>query len=815
MCHGVEDEEVGMASDQAEQNVAQGLTAQEVAERVAHGLANDDTEVKTKSVRQIVAEHSFTLFNGVNLAMAALVLFTGQFRNLLFLLIVGANLVIGVFQEIRAKKMVDKLRVLTTANVRVRREGKEALIPAGQIVLDDVVLISHGDQVPADALIISGDAAMNESLLTGESNPVEKKPGDHILSGSFVDSGSAVCRVERVGKQGYAAHINAEAKYVKAIHSEIKDTIDMVVRLGTYALVPLGSLLFLRTYLQERSELSHAILTTVSAVIAMIPQGLVLLTSAVLAIATIRLARRHVLIQQAYCIETLARVDTLCLDKTGTITTGQMEVRQICGLNGHSEDEILAAAACIVGANAADANETAQAISDYVGAQGTRAVEARRAIPFSSRRKYSGCTTVDGTSFVMGAVQNIAGKMAPEIEGAMASFDDLERLVVVAEARDFTQSYDIVGPLNLLGIISIRDQIRPTAAQTLSFFKEQGVEIRVISGDDPRTVSAIASKVGVPGSELSVDASTLTSDEQAQEAVKHCKVFGRVTPEGKRRLLRALKNDGHTVAMTGDGVNDILALREADCSVAMASGSAAARNIAEIVLADDDFAHMPEIVAEGRRSINNLERSASLFLVKTVYAVVVAFICIFLPPYPFIPIQASLLSGVMVGLPSFVLALESNHDRVKGSFLEHVLSRSLPASLAITGALFVSILVGRASGWSFGLVSTVCMILVAVVGTSLVWRISQPLNRLRRALLVTMVSLMVIGCTVCGQFFEVADLMGTGYVFCAVVGLAAIFVFLRVYDWSCGPALKAGLLRKLVVRVEASYAKRNKVCDGS
>ncbi len=803
-------EEARAAHGSSKKDRSYGLTSAEVAERVAHGLVNNDTEVKTKTIGQIVAEHTFTLFNGVNLVMAALVLFTGQFRNLLFLVIVVANLLISVFQEIRSKRMVDRLHVLTAASVRVRRDGHETSIPVEKVVLDDVVLISHGDQVPADAVVIEGEAALNESLLTGEANPIEKKLGDHVLSGSFVDSGALACRVERIGKQGYVARISAEAKYVKAVHSEIKDTTDMIVRIGTYALIPLGAFLFLRTYLQDGTTLNQAILTTVSAVIAMIPQGLVLLTSTVLAIATTRLARSSVLVQQSYCIETLARVDTLCLDKTGTITTGRMEVKEACGVEGHDEDEVIAVAASIVAANATDANETARAVESWVKAKGARAVEAARAIPFSSRRKYSGCIAADGRAFVMGAPQCVLKDGISQVQKSLRSFDESKRMLVVAEVDGFDDNYGIRGPARQLGFIAIRDQIRPTAAQTLEYFKQQGVELRVISGDDPRTVSAIAQKVGVPNAERSVDASMFKNEAEVQDAVRSYRIFGRVTPEGKRDLLRALKNEGHTVAMTGDGVNDILALREADCSIAMASGSAATRNIAEIVLADNDFAHLPKVVAEGRRSINNLQRSASLFLVKTVYAAVMALICILLPPYPFIPIQASLLSGVMVGIPSFVLALEPNGDRIEGSFLEHVLSRSLPASLAITGALLATILVGRGLSWSFELVSTICMLLVAAVGTTLVWRISQPLNCLRQSLLVCMVALMVLGCTVFGHFFEVADLAGAGYIFCAIVGSAAVYVFLRAYEWSCGPALQAGLLRKAVSRLKHFYAKKNR-----
>lgn len=783
-----------------------GLTQAEVAERVADGRTNANTDVRTKSVGQILAEHALTLFNGVNLALALLVLLTGQYRNMLFMCVVGANLVIGVSQEIRAKRMVDKLTILTQKEVCVIRDAKEVLLAPSELVSDDLIRLSHGDQVPADALIVEGYVSMNESLLTGEAKPVSKGPGDELLSGSFVDAGSLVARVTRVGAEGYAARINAEAKYVKAVRSEIQDTLKAIIRLGTVILIPLGLGLFLRSVFMDGGSLNDAILTSVAAVIGMIPQGLVLLTSSVLAIATFRLGRRMVLVQQAYCVETLARVDTLCLDKTGTITTGEMEVSKVVAAPGAQAADVAGALATIVCANEADANETARAILRYSAEKNLKAEPVVRVVPFSSARKFSGCVTTSGRALVMGAAAFVLGAdRAHEADALATAFDATERVLVVGEVQGFSEDDALLGDVRLIGCVAIRDEIRATAPDTMRFFLEQGVELRVISGDDPRTVSAIASRAGVPHADRYVDATALTTPELLDAAVDEARVFGRVTPQQKRELVQALHRRGRIVAMTGDGVNDVLALREADCSVAMASGSAAARNVSEIVLADNDFSHMPEVVAEGRRSINNLQRSASLFLVKTVFTAALALICIVMPPYPFIPIQMSLLSTAVIGIPSFVLALEPNHERVRGSFLANVLARSLPASAAILAALFSELIVGRALNHSFDEISTVCTVLVAFVGVALIWRISQPLTPLRVTLLAVVIAIVALGCTLFASFFEIVDLTGSMGVVILVAGLVAVAFFNWMYNRSLSGYENSERFSKLVRKVEGKH----------
>ncbi len=534
-----------------------GLSDAEVADRVAQGLTNANTDVKTKSIGRIFAEHALTLFNAINVAMAILVLTTGSIKNMAFIIVVFANLVIGVFQEVRAKRMVDKLTILTAKDVRVLRGGEERSIPISQIVSGDLVIVSHGDQVPADGEVVAGTALLDESLLTGESDNIEKAAGSEVFSGSFVETGAVCYKVTKVGREGYAASISAEAKTAKAIRSEIMDTLNFIIRIGTYALIPIGAVLFTRLMLSSHFGYQEAVLQTVAAVIGMIPQGLVLLTSSVLAIATTRLAMRKVLVQQAYCVETLARVDVLCLDKTGTITTGSMELGDTLG------EGALEAAYAVARANEADANETARAILAAGADAGLATPAIERSVPFSSRTKYSGCVLVGGRCLVMGAAQFVLGDDFAAHEAEVRSFDQLQRVLVVAEADAFADDGTLEGRPRVIGFVGIRDEIRSTAAQTMSFFKDQGVELRVISGDDPYTVSGIAAAVGLPDAEHYVDASTLTDDEAIERAVDEARVFGRVTPQMKRELVRRLRDRGHVVAMTGDGVNDVLALKEA------------------------------------------------------------------------------------------------------------------------------------------------------------------------------------------------------------------------------------------------------------
>ena len=734
-----------------------GLTAAEVAERVARGDVNADVDVKTRSVRQIVRENVCTLFNAINVILAVFVLFTGSYKNMLFMIVIVSNVIIGIVQEIRSKITTDRLSIVAGSHATVVRDGARKEVALHDIVRDDVVVLGRGDQVPADAVVVSGEADVNESLLTGESNLIKKAPGAELMSGSFVNAGTVCARVVHVGHENYAAKISAEAKQHKKVNSEIMNSLNSIIKFVSCVIFPVGALLFARMFFSgEGVALDQAILSTVAALVGMIPEGLILLTSTVLAVAVVRLAKSKVLVQQLYCIETLARVDTLCLDKTGTITTGAMEVAAVVPVEGADAGELDRALASLAAADD-DPNETAQAVAAYYAARpAVRPLAPVRTVPFSSDKKWSGAA-FEGRAYVMGAGRFVMGDAFDAFEGQAGELAATARVLAVARAEGFDADGAIVGAPALLGFVCIHDQIRATAAQTIGYFKDQGVTVNVISGDDPRTVAGIAAQVGVDGADEYVDATT-------------------------KQFVIALQEQGHVVAMTGDGVNDTLALKQADCSVAMAAGSDAARNVAQLVLVDNDFANMPKVVAEGRRSINNLQRSASLFLVKTLLSMSLAVLFVLLPwQYPFQPIQMTLISAFTIGIPSFVLALEPNRDRIRGRFLENVIVKSIPGAVcAVLGVLAVNAVGRLALGLGYGQVSTLCVLLVAWVGVMLIVRLSVPFTPIRSALLVVVVGGTVLGATLFHGLFGIVPFtvpMAVLFAACAVAA-AALFHWL-------------------------------------
>ncbi len=770
-----------------------GLTTEEAAQLAEAGKANVDASVKTRSLREIARDNICTLFNFVNLVLAILVFFTGSYKNMLFMVIILVNVLIGIVQEVRSKQLTDKLAIVVAAHVQAVRSGKLVEIPVDQIVLGDVIRLSRGDQIPADAQVVEGECRVNESLLTGESRLVPKAPGDELMSGSFVNSGVVFARVIHVGAANYAAKISAEAKGHKAINSEIMRSVNGIVKYVSIALFPVGALLFSSQFFLQHIHWQSAILSTTSALVGMIPEGLILLTSTVLAVAVIRLSRHKVLVQQLYCIETLARVDVLCLDKTGTITTGAMRVAGIQSIEGTSAELAKEAAAAIAFADE-DPNDTANAIRAYFetgeGAQGSQPLEPEagtHSVPFSSDTKLSGVVLANGTAFAMGAAQYVLANAPEELASLQGQLDQLTedaRVLLVAQVASFSKDGRVQGPITPLGFILLEDEIRSTASQTVQYFKEQGVALKVISGDDPHTVSGIAQKVGIPHADQYIDCSQLNTDQDIQEAVARYSVFGRVRPEQKKAFVLALQEEGHTVAMTGDGVNDVLALKAADCSVAMASGSDAARNVAQLVLVNNDFASMPKVVAEGRRSINNLQRSASLFLVKTIFSIVMAVLFIFLPwQYPFMPIQMTLVSAMTIGLPSFVLALEPNHDLVRGHFLRNCVVRSIPGAICVIACILAVSLVGYLwLGLSYAQISTLCVLLTALTGVMLVIRLSIPYTPIRAALLVVVLGGLLLGCTVAAPLFNIAPLTEAMGITFVVIGTVDILAFQLLYN---------------------------------
>lgn len=674
-----------------------GLTQEQIDNRKEQGLVNYDTSVPTKSIKRIIVENTCTLFNLMNLLLAIAVLAVGSYKNVLFILIIILNTLISTIQEIHSKRIVDRLSIVSQTKVKAIRDGEQKQVEINEIVLDDVLKFQTGNQIVTDCTILEGEVEVNESFITGESNLISKKEGDLLLSGSFIVSGSCISKVEHIGEENYTYKISSGAKYVKKVNSEIMKSLNQIVKTVSIVIIPLGLILFFHQMQINDGNLKMSVVSSVAAMIGMIPEGLILLTSTVLAVSVIRLSRNKVLVQELYCIETLARVDTLCLDKTGTITEGKMEVKDIIPISVEKEKmEIMLSA---LAQYSSDHNSTIEAIRERFKKEVNDRVKNQ--VPFSSQKKWSGISFEGIGSLVMGAPEFVLKEKVGEYSQMIEKYSCDYRLLVLAISKENFEEKELPKNLEVIGFILILDKIRDEAKTTLEYFKEQGVCLKIISGDNPLTVSKIAKHAGLDHYDDYIDMTKLGQNENLEEIVQKYTIFGRVTPTQKKDLVVALKNMGHTVAMTGDGVNDVLALKEADCSIAMASGSDAARNVSELVLLDSNFEAMPKIVAEGRKTINNIERSASLFLAKTMYATILAILFVFISwPYPFMPIQLSLISVVTIGIPSFALALEPNKERIKGHFLINVISRSMPASITVVMGIILSIILSKVCEFS-------------------------------------------------------------------------------------------------------------------
>lgn len=731
-----------------------GLTDEQVKSRIDAGLTNNFNTNTTKSYRQIFKDNLFTFFNVLNLVFTVLIIMTGYIKELVFLLVVVGNLIIGIAQEIVTKKTLDKLSVIVAAKVDVVRNGKEYRINVADLVLDDIMQMKPGDQVCADGIILEGTVEVNESLITGEADVVVKSAGDFLYSGSFIVSGNAYTRVERVGMENYANKISYDAKASKKRTSELRTALNKILKVISIIIVPIGILLFLKQGLIVGLPIADNTVKTVGALIGMIPEGLILLTSISLATSAVILATRRTLVQDLYCIETLARVDVLCLDKTGTITEGKMHVEKVVNLDQTEHiDEILANMAGAL----QDDNATFHAVVEKFGKRFD--YQVRSIVPFSSARKYSGVSFEQEGTYFLGAFEFIFPEGYGDIDTEQYAKEGCRVLVLAhSDTMDVIDNKVPVG-MKPLALLLITDRIRDDAAATLEYFEKQKVQLKIISGDSPVTVSAVARRAGMKEYDA-VDATTLKTPEDIEAAAKKYNVFGRVTPSQKKELITALKKQGHTVAMTGDGVNDVLALKESDCSIAMASGSDAAKNIANLVLLDSNFATMPGIVNEGRKVINNIERVATLFITKTVYAVLLALATvIFLDnSYPFTPLQLTLISFVTIGFPAFFLALEPNFAPIKKRFLLNILKKSLPGGLSvIIGILVVNILAGIFN-YTPAAVSTMCMLLAVAAGMWVVAKVSVPFTTARKVIFGSAIGLFFLCLIFLSSFFDIAPI---------------------------------------------------------
>lgn len=714
--------------------IEMGLTSAQVQDRIDENRVNADEVVPTKTVKQIILGNIFTLFNALNCFLAVSVLLVGSYKNLLFMGGVLCNTFISIFQEVRTKRIIDKLSLLATSKAKVIRDGKTIQIDISNIVLDDSIAFKVGEQVIVDTIIENGKCEVNEAFITGEETPVSKQKGDMILSGSFLVSGHILGRVEHIGLDNYTAKISTEARYIKKVNSVLMNSLNTIIKWVSILVVPLGSILFAKQ-LFLGNPVRDAVINSVAAVIGMIPEGLVLLTSTVLAVGIIKLSKYKVLVQELYCIEMLARTDVLCLDKTGTLTEGKMEV-----YNHVAIDESEAKIEVIMNTfsqYSEDENGTMEAIK--VRYKGIQSLKMKETIPFSSEKKYSAIVTKENGTYIVGAPEFIIEHNHPLFEKINQYSKEYRVLLLVhieGRIEEFRNQ-------KICALILMQDTIRKQASQTITYFKEQGVHVKVISGDNPITVSTIAHRVGIDGYDHFIDMSTVGMEE-IPSLVEEYTVFGRVTPSQKKALIIALKEKGHTVAMTGDGVNDVLALKEADCSIAMASGSDAARNVSQIVLLESNFDAMPSVVLEGRQTVNNIERSATLFLTKTMYASLLAVLFLFINmPYPFEPIQLTLTSVVAIGIPSFILALETNHERIKGNFFSNVFSKAFPfAVMSVINIVLVMIL-STIFHCTKTETSTLCVIINAFVSFLLLFKVCLPFNRIKKILYVSMIGLFL------------------------------------------------------------------------
>lgn len=745
----------------------QGLTQAEVEARIADGQVNAIQDSSNRSVKDIVMGNTLTFFNFINIVLLALVLSVRSYKNMLFIFIIIANTLIGIFQEIKAKITLDKLKILTVSHVDVIRDGVKKSVTVSELVKDDVILLKSGGQIPADGVILDGEVDVNESLLTGESDSIHKTCGSKVLSGSFVTSGKAMCLLTEVGHDCYMEKLSSEAKQFKRYKTELQRNLDTILKFISIIIVPLGIILFAKQYWISGSTYEQAALDTVAAVLGMIPEGLVLLTSVALALGAVRLARRSTLVRELFCIETLARVDTLCLDKTGTITEGHLCVQ---GEESVKEDVDLEQLMGRMVAALGDENETFQALRQHY--KRNQSTNTKLVLPFSSERKFSGVVFEGEGTYLMGAYQFIFPQADPAVLEKIAEYASQGlRVLTVAHSPNEMTDYTLAEDFEIVGFVFMTDVVRKNAPDILGYFEEQGVDLKVISGDDPVTVAAIAARAGLKDADKYIDATTIHTDEEMEDAILKYSVFGRVTPKQKQQMVRLLKQNGRTVAMTGDGVNDVLALKDADVSIAMASGSEAAKNTANLVLLNSDFASLPHIVNEGRRVINNIKAAASMFLIKTGFSVLTALLTIIVGQnYPFQPIQLSVINGCAVAIPTMLLQLEPSFQKVNKHFFREVLRMSMPAAITITAMITIINNIGHSIGTPREMLSTVCVLATGWVYMITLRQVYSPMTGYRKFVIYLMQTAYLVAMVI-GQ--RIMELVGLNFT-CVIVTLAAV-----------------------------------------
>lgn len=765
-----------------------GLSSREAEMRMSQGLYNEAVDSSTRTVKEIVKSNVFTYFNLIFTVLAVMLILVGSFKDLSFMGIVVANTVIGIAQEIKSKRTLDKLKLLKMPKVHVYRDGIETTVAVENLVLDDVIILHAGSQIPADAVVVDGSVQVNEALITGESDEITKTADSQLLSGSFVISGSCAARLTAVGRDSYINKLTIEAtKDRNGEQSEMIKSLDKLVKIVGIIIIPVGLILFAQQCFILKGGFAESVTSMVAAVLGMIPEGLYMTASIAMVVSAMRLARQDVLVQNMRCIETLARVNVLCVDKTGTITENEMQVSKMQrATDAMSDDDLSRMIGDLVHAQNAD-NITMAAMQNYFTNRSGRTTLS--VCPFSSKYKYCGASYNDG-NYVLGAPEFVLREAFTRYEEQITRISEQGyRVLAFARTEDVPEGEPLRGRVQLLGLVYLTNPIRKSARETFRYFAENDVEVKVISGDNPVTVSNVAMEAGIADADRYVDARQLVNERAIYEAVERYTVFGRVTPEQKRMFVHALKKQGKTVGMTGDGVNDILALRDADCSIAMASGSEAASNAAQLVLMDSDFSKMPSVVAEGRRVVNNIQKSATLFLTKNIFSLLLAlFSMISILAYPLKPSQITLISMFTIGVPSFILSLEPNRNTIKGSFFGNVFKMATPAGLTTFVSVSSLVIFGQVFEIDATCISTACTILVALVGFMILGKVAKPTNVFHVGLIVV----MLIGMTYClffqKEFFGIHEISNQAMMLLVVFLIATEGLFRYVYKFTslCG-----------------------------